>query len=299
MSEVVSDLYQYLMSTRLIAIDKSDGMFYDLTRYMPIETASHANEICTKPKELLQLYLQWKETQPDLLAERRIIEPLRIFTFGIYLAQETYPFSKKFPYPPIKIDQTGEVTSAAVLCVSNRVKEIVFNKSWLINPTGGKSSSTSTPAFENEGAFILISAGVEEYAHWILHKAIERRRSSIYIASLDTHYDKTLGELDRSINLVNAGLTEIGQTGWLRAIYLMLIGKMGQRIRNVDAELNRAKLALLEHSNTIEEYMGVVWRNAVAQKYFPWTSTAKNTIDKLANAASLKRERATKSRSES
>ena len=215
---------------------------------------SIGQEVCSSPESLASLFSQWK------LAQQGQFKPFSNFAFGIYLAQETYPFSKKFPYPPISFDQTEEVHTAALLIVNNRAKEIVLNYSWLKNLTGEKSS---------EGTFRLISASVEEYAHWVLHQEIERRRSDEYIDLINTHYEKTLDEAEVSINLlkgsvdlVEAGLKELKPTCWLRDVYLAFTGKKGQRknnlgqlIKSADEESKRAELALLEHSSNIEEYM--------------------------------------------
>ena len=65
---------------------------------------SIGQEVCSSPESLASLFSQWK------LAQQGQFKPFSTFAFGIYLAQETYPFSKKFPYPPISFDQTEEVT---------------------------------------------------------------------------------------------------------------------------------------------------------------------------------------------
>ena len=222
-------------------------------------------EVCSSPEELAKLFNQWK------LSPEGQFKPFSNFAFGIYLAQETYPFSKKFPYPPISFDQTGEVHTTSLLIVHNRAKGIVLNYSWLKNPTGEKSS---------DGTFRLISASVEEYAHWVLHQAIERRRSNEYIDSLDTHYEKTLDEVERSINLLKGSLN------------LAEAGLKELMIRNMDEELNRSKLALLKHQSTIEEYMGKVWQNQVASRYYPWSEEAKDAKENLVKVLTYKRQKA-------
>lgn len=285
---------------------------------------SIGQEVCSSPEELASLFSQWKLSREGQFAERKIvtaiqevpetnldlIEPFRDFTFGIYLAQETYPFSKKFPYPAVTIDQTGKVNSAALLVVNNRAKEIVLNKTWLLNPTEEKFSPPATLAFENKSTFRLINASVEEYAHWVFHQAIECRRSNIHIALLDIYYQKTLDEAERSTNLlkgsvdlVEAGLEELKSTGWLRDVYLVITGKKGQRknnlghlIRNAYEESKRAELALLEHSSNIEEYMGKIWQNQVGQRYYPWSKQAKYTKEKLEKVLAYKRQKALSAR---
>ena len=158
----------------------------------------------------------------------------------------------------------------------NRAKGIVLNYSWLKNPTGEKSS---------EGTLIrLISASVEEYAHWVLHQVIERRRNNEYIDSLDTYYEKTLDEAEVSINLLKGSLN------------LAEVGLEELMIRNMDEELNRSKLALLKHQSTIEEYMGIAWRKQVGQRYYPWAKEAREAKEELEKVLAYKRQKAAERR---
>ena len=227
-------------------------------------------EVCSSPEELASLFNQWK------LSPEGQFKPFSNFAFGIYLAQETYPFSKKFPYPPISFDQTGEVHTTSLLIVHNRAKGIVLNYSWLKNPTGEKSS---------EGTLIrLISASVEEYAHWVLHQAIERRRGNEYIDLLDTHYEKTLDEAEVSINLLK-GSFNLAEAGLKELM-----------IRNMDEELKRAEQALLKHQSTIDEYMGKVWQNQVGQRYYPFAKEAEIAKEQLEKVTAYKRQKAAERR---
>ena len=151
----------------------------------------------------------------------------------------------------------------------------------------------------NEGIIKVVSTAVEEFSHWVLCQAIERRRSKQLIGLLSNHYETNLNQLEIATNKVDVLFQELEQYNWLRIFYLSLTGKRQRQISNIEKELNKAKAALLEHESTIEEYMGIIWRNAVAQKYYPWSSAAQRAAEQLAEVTAYKREQAAHRRQKS
>lgn len=275
-------------------------------------------EVCSSPEELAGLFDQWKSSPEGQFAEREIayavyrlptlsfdlIEPLRDFTFGFYLSQEVFSFSKKYPYPALKIDQTGKVITAGV---SSRY--IFAGEAWL-----QKHSSANHPST------YLITTAVEEFSHWVLKQAV-KHRSEAYRTSLDSRYRLTQKNLKRGLEETSlakferisakseeasAIIKEIEILTPLKYFYLNLLGKISQRIEdarklNTEAGKRLAEAekwhdfnltAFLEHSSTLEEYMGTVWRNQVSQRYYPCSEEARDAKKQLEKILTYKRQKA-------
>jgi len=250
-------------------------------------------EFCSSPEELTSLFNQWKLSPEGQLAEREIayavyrvstanfdlVEPLRDFTFGFYLAQQEFPISGKYPFPVLRIDQSGEIVSA-----SCSPRYVFAAESWLQKHLSDNHPST-----------YLIATGVEEFSHWVFEQAI-KHRSKDYQASLASYYDLTRVNVKIALEEVSVKLKEMKSLNPLKYTYLLLSGKIGQRLAETKTLLLESDSALLKHSSTLEEYMGIVWRNQVSQRYYPWAEEAKYNKEQQEKVLAYKRQKAAERR---
>lgn len=259
------------------------------------------HEVCSSPEELASLFNQWKLSPEGQFAERKIatnldlIEPFRDLAFGIHLAQQVFPNSEKYPYPTFKIDQSGRVASIVVQTTrTDGPIDFLAAKSWLQEHLRDNHPST-----------YLITTGVEEFSHWVFLAAIKQRRSKDYIASINNYYELTKENLERPLEEVSVKLKEIkeiGSLGLLKYIYLVLSGQIGQQIDKlteidkIEALLLESKSALLKHQSTFEEHMGIVWKNQVSQRYYPWAKEARDAKEQLEKVLAYKRQEAAEER---
>lgn len=251
-------------------------------------------EVCSSPEELASLFSQWKLSPEGQLTEREIayavyrvptasfdlIEPLRDFTFGFYLSQQVFPFVEKYPYPALKIDQRGEEITAAVRTdINSGPRYILAGELWLQKHLNDNHPST-----------YLINTGVEEFSHWVFEQAI-RKRSKDYRESLARYYELTNDNVKRPLEGASVKLEEIESLRLLKYIYLTLTGKIGRWLAETKTLLSETESAILKHSCTLEEYMGIVWQNQVGQKYYPWAKEAKDAKEQLKKVLAYKRQK--------